>query len=199
MFVQCITAKVTDEAGFRKQHEKWQREVAPGAIGYLGSTGGLTEDGRLFLAARFETAEAAQQNGVRQEQDAWWKETEGYLSDVVFEDSSDVQPYLGGGSDDSGFVQVMRYRLKDIGAAREIWAEMDKLPNERPDLMGALTVTHDGGSVTDILYFTNEKEARENEGKTPSPEAAEVMGRWGELIDGDIEYLDLKEPLLHSK
>jgi len=32
----------------RAHLEKWVSEVAPGAVGWLGSTGGVTEDGNLI-------------------------------------------------------------------------------------------------------------------------------------------------------
>ena len=78
MFVQVIQGKVSDAAQVRAHLDKWVAEVAPGAIGWLGSTGGVTEDGNLIALVRFESEEAAQQNSDRPEQGEWW-ETDGVV------------------------------------------------------------------------------------------------------------------------
>ena len=51
MFIQVITGKVTDADGFRRQDQKWNDELRPGATGFLGSTAGTTSDGRFLVAA----------------------------------------------------------------------------------------------------------------------------------------------------
>ena len=38
MFVQVIQGKAKDAAGVRKQMERWEQELKPGEVGYLGST-----------------------------------------------------------------------------------------------------------------------------------------------------------------
>ena len=60
MFVQVIEGKVSDSSGLRRQLDRWQAELRPGAAGFLGSTGGVTDDGVGFAIARFESASAAQ-------------------------------------------------------------------------------------------------------------------------------------------
>lgn len=199
MFVQIIRGKASDEGGLRKQVEKWQQELAPTATGYLGSTGGIASDGRMFLAARFESAEAAQANSDKPEQGAWWAETERYLSGVTFANSIESLPWMGGGSDDAGFVQVMSYKVNDVDKAKELWAAMVDMPMDRPDLIGGLTVLSDGAALTDIVYFTSEAEARASENQRPEGEAAAIMEQWGKLIEGEIDYLDLTEPWLFGK
>jgi hypothetical protein len=41
MFVQVIQGHVSDAAQVRAQLDRWVEEVAPGAVGWLGSTSGL--------------------------------------------------------------------------------------------------------------------------------------------------------------
>src|SRR5437763_1325988 len=72
MFVQVIQGQVSDAARVRGQLDKWAEEVAPGAVGWLGSTAGVTDDGMLIALARFESEEAARRNSDRPEQAAWW-------------------------------------------------------------------------------------------------------------------------------
>ena len=47
MFVQVIQGNVSDAARVRALLDRWVAEVAPGAVGWLGSTSGVTDDGRL--------------------------------------------------------------------------------------------------------------------------------------------------------
>ena len=62
MFVQVIQGSVRDPAEVRAAMEQWMQDLAPGATGWLGSTAGVTEDGRLVAVARFDSEEAARQN-----------------------------------------------------------------------------------------------------------------------------------------
>ncbi len=75
MFVQVIQGQVADPGKVRAALDQWIRELAPGSIGWLGTTAGVTEDGRFIELARFESEEAARANSNRPEQDRWWAET----------------------------------------------------------------------------------------------------------------------------
>src|SRR3954451_23950380 len=103
MFVQVIQGYVDDPAPLATALETWVRDIAPGAIGWLGSTGGVTDDGRFIALARFESAEAAQRNSERPEQSQWWSETSRLFSkEVTFSDSSDVVVEATGDPDQAG-------------------------------------------------------------------------------------------------
>ena len=71
MFVQVIQGQTSDVGAMRVQIEAWERDVKPGAIGFLGSTGGVTEDGEFITAARFDSEDSARANSDRAEQSAW--------------------------------------------------------------------------------------------------------------------------------
>jgi len=101
LFVQVITGKVVNEAGAREQDARWQRDLRPGATGYLGSTWGTTDDGRFVATIRFDSADDARRSSERAEQGKWWSEMEKDVSDVEFDDCSSVLALLGGGSDDA--------------------------------------------------------------------------------------------------
>jgi hypothetical protein len=199
MFVQVITAKVTDRERLSQQLDRWERELRPGADGFLGSTSGVTDDGRFLALARFESEEAAQRNSERPEQSAWWGETEQTLEDVSFQDGVKVVVMGGGGSNDAGFVQVMRGRVLDAAKMDELWSRMGEfegaMANHRPDVIGDITVVHADETYTDAVYFTSEAEARQNEGKEPPPEMQAMFEEWMTAATVD-EYLDLKEPRL---
>ena len=75
MFVQVIQGQVADAEQARAALDRWARELAAGATGWLGSTAGVTKDGRFVALVRFEFAEAARRNSDRPEQDRWWADT----------------------------------------------------------------------------------------------------------------------------
>ena len=124
MFVQVIQGQVADAGKLRAALDRWAEEVAPGAAGWLGSTAGVTEDGRFIALARFESEEAARRNSDRPEQDRWWAETSQLLSgEATFKDSSDVTVDANGDPDQAGFVQVIRGRGSDPERARELMSQ----------------------------------------------------------------------------
>lgn len=199
MFIQVITGTTSDRDGLRRQFDRWQTELRGGANGYLGSTGGVTDDGRLFMAARFESEEAARSNSAREEQGAWWAETEKFIENATFQDSVEVTTMGGGGSNDAGFVQVMRGRITDKEKAPALMAQfaelLPTLAEQRPDIIGDVTVIHSDGTYSDILYFTSEAEAREGEKKEPPAEMQAMFGEYMAVMPVD-EYIDLKDPWL---
>jgi len=75
MFIQVIHGRVADADELHDSLDQWVRELGPGADGWLGSTGGVTDDGRFILVARFTSAETARRNSDRPEQHQWWMET----------------------------------------------------------------------------------------------------------------------------
>jgi hypothetical protein len=198
MFVQVIQGRTTDAAQMKAAMDRWARDVAPGAIGFLGSTGGVTDDGRFIALARFESADAARRNSERPEQDQWWSETAKlFEGEVTFRDSSDVTVDVTGDPDKAGFVQVMQGRGTDPDRARELMTQdSDKWAAFRPDVLGSVVVGHEGGAYTMAIYFTSEAEAREGERKEPPPELAAQMEEMNKLSVGEPEFFDIKEPWL---
>jgi hypothetical protein len=199
MFVQIIEGKVSDKAGLRGQLDRWQAEVRPGAAGFLGSTGGVTDDGVGFAIARFESAEAAHANSERAEQGAWWAETEKcFDGPVSFTDSEDAEEFLAGGSNDAGFVQVMKTAS---GVDRAVIKDLDQRFSKhaatwRPDLIGGVRVWTGENSKVDVNYFTSEAEARENEGNEPPAELAETLAQYADVM-ANTEFIDLRDPWLY--
>jgi hypothetical protein len=200
MFVQVIQGRTSDAQGLRAAVDRWQQELAPGAVGWLGSTGGVTEDGRAIAVVRFESEEAARRNSERPEQDRWWTETEKlFEGGATFRDSSDVVVDLQGDPDQAGFVQVMQGRTSDPQRARQLMAQdPDMWAKFRPDVLGSVEIQHDDGAYTMVLYFTSEAEAREGERKEVPPELQATMEEMDKLSVGETEFFDLKEPQLRS-
>jgi len=200
MFVQVIQGQARDAEPLRAAMDRWNRDLAPGAVGWLGSTGGVTEDGRFIELARFESEEAARRNSDRPEQGTWWSETAQALNeDVTFRDSTDVVVALPGDPDQAGFVQVLQGRTTDPDRARSLMSQDgDTWQALRPDILGNVVVAHDDGAYTMVAYFTSETEAREGERKEPPPELAAQMEEMNKISDGEPEFFDLKQPWIRS-
>lgn len=202
MFVQVIQGKAKDAAGLRKQIERWDQELKPGAIGYLGSTAGVTADGEFISLVRFEGEESAQANGARAEQTAWWEETAQYLEDPLFHDCTLVDLMDEGGSDDAGFVQVIQGKVTDVEKARALdKGTQEQMKDMRPDVIGGIVAWHpENGRYTNAIYFTSEAEARVKEKESASsPEFEAFMKEWQALSDGEPKFLDITEPWYSSK
>lgn len=200
MFVQVIRGQVTDPEQVHAALDRWSEQLAPGAAGWLGSTAGVTEDGRFVALARFESEEAARRNSDRLEQGQWWMDTAKlFTGDVSFRDSSDVTEDVAGDPDRAGFVQVMQGRGGDPERAREIMAENpDEWAAFRPDVLGSVAVGQEGGAYTMAMYFTSEEAAREGERKEPPPALKAQMEEMSKLSIGEPEFLDLRQPWLYS-
>lgn len=196
MFVQVIEAKTSDPAGVMEQGERWQRDLRPGATGYLGVTAGVTDDGRSVVIARFEDEAAARANAARPEQTAWFEEmTKLFDGEPTFAESSDVTEWMGGGSDDAGFVQVMKSTGVDRAKVEAMDAAFEPFADQRPDLLGGLRIWTGADSCIDVAYFTSEEEARAGEKAEMPDELKDLMGQMESM--GSTEYLDLRDPQLH--
>ncbi|WP_199584555.1 hypothetical protein [Blastococcus sp. TF02A-30] len=201
MFAQLIQGRTSDAEGVRAALDSWMRDLQPGAVGWLGSTIGIADDGRFFALARFESAEAAARNSARPEQDRWWNET-GRLFDgeVEFAESGDVDVDRIGDLDRAGFVQVMRGRVTDRERARELMGRLSTadMADFRPEILGSVMINHDADRWTQVLYFTSEAAAREGERKEPPAEVQAVMAELMVLSPERPEFIDLRQPLLQS-
>jgi hypothetical protein len=200
MFVQVIEGRVQDGAALRAAIDDWFKHVSPGATGWLGSTGGVTEDGRAIALVRFESEQAARDNSDRSEQDEWWAQTSKLFDgEPTFSESTDITVDIVGDPDRAGFVQVMKGQGTDPKRARELMAQdSDAWAAFRPDILGSLGVGHPKGAYTMALYFTSEAAAREGEQKEIPENLRAQMDEMAKLSVGETEFFDLKEPWMHS-
>jgi hypothetical protein len=201
MFAQVIQGRTSDAKAFASAMDRWMQDLAPGAVGWLGSTGGVTDDGRVIAVARFESADAAARNSARPEQTQWWEETRrGFEGDVTFADSEDVTVDLQGDPDAAGFVQIMRGRATDAARGKALMEQMNGLDMAglRPDILGSLSIDHDGGEWTQVIYFSSEEAAREGERREMPPEAQALMAEMITISAGPPEFFDLRQPMLDS-
>jgi hypothetical protein len=194
MFVQVIKGRTRNAAGLRRQSERWLDEVRPGAIGFLGATVGIADDGTYIAFARFADEAAARANSDRPEQTAWWEATAKLFDgEPTFRESSDVTALFEGGSDAAGFVQVMEGTVIDRAKAEALETPemLRQLRAARPDLIGSLRVWFAGGAFADAAYFTSEEDARKGESSTefsgPEQEFANLYG--------EMTFIDIRDPI----
>lgn len=198
MFAQVMKGKASDANGLRRQLERWDRELRPGATGYLGGTGGVADDGTFVAVIRFESEEAARRNSERSEQGAWWAETQPHFDgEVSFQDCTEVEAFLLGDPDQAGFVQVIQGRARDQARLRELDEEILKwFPEMRPDFLGNLRGWA-GEHFTEFAYFTSEAAAREGEQRLGDSDEAAQFEQWLDQVDG-LTFVDLRSPWLFS-
>jgi len=199
MFIQVIQGKVADADRLRTSLDRWMTDLQPGAIGWLGSTGGVTDDGMFVMTVRFESADAARRNSERDEQGAWWAQAEKcFDGPVTFFDCPQVETWMQGGSDSAGFVQVMEGRTSDADRMKTVMNSFtDEIHRLRPEIIGATIALHGDGAYVETVYFTSEEQARQGESMAPPEEMADLMAEEQRLM-GDVTYLDLHRPWLLS-
>ncbi len=199
MFIQVIQGTCRDVEALRRQMETWRKELGPQATGWLGGTYGVTDDHQFIGVVRFESKEDASRNSARPEQGAWWTVTEKqYEGEVTFRDFDEVWPYQDGGSDDAGFVQVIRGQVTDVEKARTFMSRpMDELREARPEVIGGTFALQPDGHFTQTVAFRSEEAARKGESQEMPEEARKA---WEEdmALMKDLTYLDLRHPWFAS-
>jgi hypothetical protein len=74
----------------------------------------------------------------------------------------------------------------------------DAMAAHRPDLVGSVSIGHDEGAWTQVMYFTSEADAREGESKETPPEMQAAMDEMMKISAGPPDFFDLRRPLLQS-
>jgi len=141
-------------------------------------------------------------NSNRPEQDAWAQKMMALMDGPMeYHDCDRVVLLLDGGSDDAGFVQVVRGRLAEPDAFETGMREMETLLHEaRPEIIGATLAIEDDGTFTETVAFTDEAAAREAERRT-APESGpvhEAMAAWERMVS-DLSFRDLHHPWFASR
>ncbi len=191
MFIQVLRGHSNDDAAVIQLLDRWRTALSGSADGWLGSTAGITDDGRFIAAFRFENQELAQKNSDRPEQTAWWNEFSTHIDTPRFWDCTEVAEFKDGGSDDAGFVQVIMCRVLRPDEFREMAKSM--AATSRDDVIGSVAAWR-GSHFTEFVYFTSEEAARKGEKSEPQHAALEKI--WPRTED--IEYFDLTDPWFAS-
>ena len=196
MFIQIIQGRCTRQDECRELGDRWQRDIAPGAEGWLGGTYGFTDDDQFLAVVRFESRAAADANAARPEQGAWWAEMERLFDGPVeFHDCEDVTLMMEGGSDDAGFVQVIGGKVDDAASLKAMMADTRDLHEMRPDILGGTLAIEADGSFVETIAFSDEESARRGE----QVEMPEQVRRTLESAMHDVSYTDLHHPWFTSR
>ncbi|HEY4569431.1 MAG TPA: hypothetical protein VIH10_08200 [Kribbella sp.] len=200
MFVQVIQGQVSDAGQAHAALDRWMQELAPEATGWLGTTAGVTADGRFLALARFESADAARQNSESPAQDKWWHEFSSLLGGgATFQDTEDVVVEMLGDLDSAGFVQVIQGRVSDPARARALMADnSEEWAAFRPDLIGTVSAMYGDDTFTTAFYFTSEAEAREAEKKELPEQLKPQLDELNSLDQVEPTFFDLTQPWLYS-
>jgi hypothetical protein len=193
VFIQIIQGRCTRQEELKAALDRWREECEPGALGFLGSTYGFTDDDVFCAVVRFESREAALANSARPEQGRWWADVEPLFDGPVeFHDCDDVLLMMDGGSDDAGFVQIVKGRVRDPEKLRSTMDQVSALLHrERPEIIGATIAIEPDGQFIETVAFTDEAAARSGETREMP---AELTALVSDVFVGDTSYLDLHHP-----
>lgn len=168
MFIQMIQCACTRQDEVHALLDEWRRDLATGATGWLGGTYGFTDDDQLMAVVRFASREEAMANSDRPEQGAWAERFTALLDGPPeFHDCDDVTLFLDGGSDDAGFVQIIRGKVDDPSRLKAMMADTTMLHEMRPDILGGTLAIEPDGTFVETIAFTSEAAAREGEQMEP--------------------------------
>jgi hypothetical protein len=173
------------------------RSEDPGlsASGWLGGTYGFTDDGMFVAVVRFESREAAAANSARPEQSAWAEQMMGLMDGPVeYHDCPDVTVMMDGGSDDAGFVQIIRGKVGDPSRLKAMMADTDVLHEARPEILGGTLAIEEDGTFTETVAFTDEESARRGEQQEMPADVRETL----ESVMSGATFLDLHHPWFAS-
>ena len=195
MFIQVIQGSCTRQDDVHALLDEWRRDLSAGASGWLGGTYGFTDDDQLLAVVRFESREAAMANSDRPEQSGWAKRFADLMDGPLeFHDCDDVTLFLDGGSDDAGFVQIIRGRVDDPSRLKAMLADTTTLHEMRPEILGGTLAIEPDGTFTETIAFTSEDAAREGEKMEPPSEVRQEL----EYAMKSATFYDLHHPWFES-
>ena len=196
MFIQIIQGRCTRQEELHQMLDRWRAELGAGAEGWLGGTYGFTDDDQFVAVVRFESKELAMANSERPEQSAWADQMMALFDGPVeFHDCDDVTLLFDGGSDDAGFVQVIRGKVDQPDRLRAMMtSDPTEMKRMRPDIIGATLAIEPDGTFTDTIAFTDEASARRGEAMEPP---ADVRAELEYAMQGATFY-DLHQPWFTS-
>jgi len=198
VFIQILQGKCTRHDEMRAMADRWREELAPGAHGWLGGTYGFTDDDTFVGIVRFTDRAAAMANSERPEQGAWAEQMLALMDGPMeFHDCDDVTLMMDGGSDDAGFVQVIRGKVDDPERLKALMTDTDVLHEARPEIIGATLAIESDGTFTETVSFTDEAAARAAEASDMDGMPEDVRSTIQEAM-ANATFYDLHHPWFAS-
>jgi hypothetical protein len=198
VFIQILQGKCTRHDEMRAMADRWREELSEGAHGWLGGTYGFTDDDTFVGIVRFTDRAAAMANSERPEQGAWAEQMMALMDGPMeYHDCDDVTLMLNGGSDDAGFVQVIRGKIDDPERLKALMTDTDVLHEARPEIIGATLAIEADGTFTETVSFTDEAAARSAEARDMDGVPEEVRATIQEAM-ANATFYDLHHPWFAS-
>jgi hypothetical protein len=193
VFIQMVQGPCSRQVEMRMLVDRWCTRMAD-RPGWLGGTYGFTDDDRFMGIVRYDSEAACRDYGAEPDAGLWWAEAMELMDgDCEVHQSGDVTMMLDGGSDDAGFVQVMRGHVGNADLLRKMTGGTDMtnmLHAARPEIIGSTLAIEEDGSFIETVAFTDEMAARRGE-QIQMPE--EITQDRAEAI-ADVEFIDLHHP-----
>jgi len=193
VFIQMVQGRCSRPDEMRALVDDWCGSMAD-RPGWLGGTYGFTDDERFLGVVRFDSSSACLESAAAPDAATWWAAAEELFDGrCEIHESEDVSMMLDGGSDDAGFVQVMKGRVTDADKFRHFMTDTEMtsmLHDARPEIIGGVLAMETDGTFVETIAFTDEASARKGE-QTDMP--AEMAAEFAAAMS-DVEYIDLHRP-----
>jgi hypothetical protein len=195
VFIQVIEGKSSRQDELRALADSWREEGGANAPGWLGGTYGVTDDDEFIGVIRFASRDEAMANSARPETSKFAEKMAALMDGPVeFHDCDDVMTWLEGGSDDAGFVQVIRGHADDPKRAKSMLENTGDLQEMRPEIIGGTLAMEADGTFFQTIAFTDEESARKGEQLEPPAEMRAEL----ESMMGGATFYDLHNPWFAS-
>ena len=195
MFIQVMQGRALDPPGIRRELNRWQRQLATDAAGWLGATAGVTKDGWSVVVMYFDSERQARRNSDRPEHRAWWRVASQHLDEVAFHDAPKVRLFGDGRLDLAGYVQVIQGHIDDLERMASLGGDQEVLAREAPHILGMTVAEHADrpGDFTQVVYFTSEEDARRFEPVSAAEADEPALERLRSLMTNS-RCFDLRDP-----
>jgi hypothetical protein len=199
MFIQILQGRVADEAGVRREVERWHAELGADAPGWLGLTAGVGDDRTFVTVLRFASEAAARANDARPQVTAWRAAVKQHLIGPVRLDQCPVVRTPKAGSPArAGFVRVLQGRVADPLRLAALQAEIDRGLQRQPHLLEVVVGEHEGGHryFTEVASFVSERAVRAAERAMPI-ESAVQLGMVRSFMER-LRLVELHDPWVYT-
>ncbi len=197
MFIQMVQGACARPSELHRLVDDWCADMAA-QPGWLGGTYGFDDTGHFYGVVRFDSEEACRACAERTTAAWWWAAAAALFEDAPeIRESGDVTILMDGGSDDAGFVQIIRGRVKDPGVMRQMMTgaeTVNMLHAARPEIIGGTMVIEADGSFIETISFTDERAARL--GETVAMPAS-LQQEFESAMD-EMSFVDLHRPWFGS-
>lgn len=177
MFIQILQGRVADEAGARRELERWLGDLGTQAPGWLGVTAGIGDDRTFMAVLRFASEAAAMANDRRPELAAWRAAVKQHLVGPVRLDQCPVvRTSKAGNPARAGFVRILQGRVADPARLAALQGEVEHALQRQPHLLEVVVGEHEGGHgyFTEVASFVSERAVRAAERAMPVESAVQL-------------------------